>query len=420
MIERYTLPEMKNIWGEKNYYTYWLKVEAAVLSATGDESLAARILEINIDPEEVREREKINGHEFNAFIDIIQERLGSGAGQLHRGLTSFDIMDTARILQIKESLSLIEKNLIKLKEIYKEKALLYRDLLMCGRTHGRIAEPITLGLKFARYYASAERNLERIGEFTARGLKGKISGAVGTYSLIDPEVEEKALSLLGLSPQEITSQVVPRDIFAEYLSLLALISSSAAELATEVRLLSQDGIGEIYEAFGGDQTGSSAMPHKRNPVISERICGLARLVANYPNTGFTNIALWNERDITHSSNERVILEDASILTHYILVLSKGMTPSLEIDKDRIQENYNSALPRLLSSSALSFLLEKDIERGRAYSLLRDAAMKNISTEEIVKMISHESRTPESIVWEKINPSNALKHIPVIYRRLGLK
>lgn len=421
MIERYTLPEMSHIWGEKNYYRTWLKVEEAVLKARGDEELASRIKDIYIGPKEIREREKYNGHELNAFLDIIEEEIGAGSERIHRGLTSFDIMDTARILQIKDSLLLIEELLRKLRELFRRKALEYENLLMTGRTHGRIAEPVTLGIKFARFYALTSRNIERLEEFKTRGLIGKISGAVGGYSLTDTETEKKALETLGLTPAPISSQVLPRDIFAEYLALMAFITSGAAESATEVRLLSQDGIDEVFEKFSDKQTGSSAMPHKKNPVISERICGLARLVSSYVNTGFANTALWNERDITHSSNERIIIEDASILTHYILKKTLDLFTSISVDEKNIQRNFKRAEPLMISSAALSILLEKGVERSRAYSLIKDIFQKDdISLDKVTSLLIEETGADEAEITEKLNPQKTLKNIPQIFERLGIR
>ncbi len=370
MIDRYFLEEMKNIWGEDNYYAKWIDVEAAVLKARNDNELSARLEQLKISPEEIREGEKTSGHELNSFLDIICSRLGEGSERIHAGLTSSDIMDTARILQMKESWNLILKELKVTRSIITAAAHRYKKIVLCGRTHGQFAEPVTVGLKFARFLKRADRNIERMKQAEDRILRGQISGAVGTYSLISPAEEKKILGILGLKPSLDSSQVIPRDIFAEYLFILSLISSMAEEIALEIRLLAQDGIKELSEPFISTQTGSSAMPHKKNPVICERICGLSRLVKGAVTTGLSNISLWNERDISHSSNERIKLEQSSSLTYYILVKLKFVIENINVHEENIAANIEKAGALLYSSGVLKVLLESGVPRVKAYGAVK--------------------------------------------------
>ncbi len=397
MIERYYLKEMKDIWSEKNYYKKWKDIEIAVLKVRGEDEIALKLENINIEPEEVRRIEKKSGHELNAFLSILENEAGDEAGAIHKGLTSSDIMDTARVLQMKESIEILEVKLKKIRDILKEKATLYKDIIMCGRTHGQFAEPITLGLKFAKFLEFAKRNIERIEEAKHRMFVGKISGAVGTYSLTTIEEEAKILKELGLKPVKVSSQIIPRDIFAEYLYLMALISSFAEEIATEIRLLSQDGIKELAEPFLSTQTGSSAMPHKKNPVICERICGLSRLVRSFTEVGLSNISLWNERDISHSSNERIIIADASSLSYYILERLEFVLTGLTVHRENIDNNLKKAGTKLFSSSVLKLLLDKGLSRKKAYLLVKEMFQNEITIEQIKDILLREADITEKEV-----------------------
>lgn len=419
MIERYYLKEMKDVWAEENYYRKWKEVEIAVLKAGREDKLAEKIKNVDINPEEVRSREKRSGHELNAFLEILQEKIGKGAGKIHKGLTSSDVMDTARILQIKESLNLIKRSLNKNTAILRETVIKYKDMVMCGRTHGQVAEPVTLGLKFARFLEAGKRNRKRLKEISGRLLVGQVNGAVGTYSLISPEEEEKILKILGLKPVKVSSQVIPRDIFAEYLFVLALICSFAEEIALEIRLLTQDGIKEVSEPFTAYQTGSSAMPHKKNPVICERICGLSRLVRSYVEVGMSNIALWNERDISHSSNERIILEESSSLTFYILERLEFVLKNLKVDAKNIKKNLKDAGLRIFSSGVLKLLLDKGISREKAYSLTQSIFRKDITKPEIKKILKREAGLNGKDIDKVLDPGYYLKNINKIFKRLEL-
>lgn len=389
MIDRYLLEEMKNIWGEKNYYRKWKDVEAAVLNARGEDNLAEKVKKIEIEPEEVRKREEKSGHELNSFLSIIEDKIGKEAGKVHKGLTSSDVMDTARMLQVSDSLDLIENKLKENINKLVEKVEKYKDTVMCGRTHGQFAEPVTLGLKLARFWAHAKRNLDRLQDSRKRIKVGAISGAVGTYSLISPEQEKEILSDLGLRPSEISSQIIPRDVFGEYVYVLSLICSLCEEIANEIRLLSQDGVKEVTEPFASTQKGSSAMPHKRNPVVCERICGLSRLVKSMVQTALSNITLWNERDISHSSNERIILEEASCLTYYILVKTEFIVKNMDVHEKNIKNNLKKAGTRLFSSGVLKIVLDKGVSREKAYSFVKKLFSEEPSVEKIKNVLNKE-------------------------------
>jgi len=417
MIERYFLKEMKDIWGEENYYRKWQEVEAAVLKARGNDELADELMKVKIDPAEVRRREEESGHELNSFLAVFEDELGSKAGIIHAGLTSSDIMDTARILQLRESYKIIKEKLSENIEILKKLSNKYKNLLTNGRTHGQIAEPTTLGLKFARFLTSAERTLERMNEARKRIMVGQISGAVGTYSLISPEEEEKILGILDLKPVTVSSQIIPRDIFAEYLYIMAMISSFAEEVALEIRLMSQDGIKEVTEPFTSKQAGSSAMPHKQNPVICERICGLARLVKNYAGVGLSNIALWNERDISHSSNERIVLEESSSLTYYILVKNAYVLENINVHEENIEKNFKAAGVRLFSSGVLKLLLDRNAARGEAYSLVKELFKKDVTIQQLKEILKDKYGIDGKSVESVADTKPVLENAEKIFSRL---
>jgi adenylosuccinate lyase len=419
MIERYYLKEMKDIWEEQTYYEKWKDVEIAVLKARGENALADKLKRVSVTPQEIRKSEKKSAHELNSFLDILEEKIGKGAGKIHKGLTSSDVMDTARILQVKDSLKLIEKLLVRNIELLKKIAVANKDLVMSGRTHGQFAEPITLGLKFARFMESGKRSRQRLKEISKRILVGQINGAVGTYSLVTPEEEEKILKNLGLKPVKVSSQVIPRDIFADYLYVLAVIAAFAEEIAIEIRLLSQDGIKEVTEPFTSRQKGSSAMPHKKNPVVCERICGLSRLVRSYVDVSISNIALWNERDISHSSNERIILEEASALTYYILERLGFVLSGLNVHKKNIKANLKQLGLRIFSSGVLKILLDKGFSRKRAYSVTQGLFLDAPTSAKIKRVLQKEANLSTNDVAKVLNYDYYLKNINKIFKRLEL-
>ncbi|MFC2048712.1 adenylosuccinate lyase [Elusimicrobiota bacterium] len=419
MISRYFTKEMLSIWSEVNYYRIWQEIEAAVLKARKDEKLAEKVLNIRIEPSDILKKEKESNHELNSFLDILSERIGTGAERIHSGLTSSDIMDTARIIQLNRSLDIICSVMLRVKKLLKEKALQYKSLIMCGKTHGQIAEPITLGLKFLRYLEHFKRNEKRISILKDSISYAKINGAVGTYSLIDPEEEKEVLHILKLQPMIVTSQILPRDIFAQYMFCLSLVAASCAEIALEVRLLTQSGINEISEPFMKTQKGSSAMPHKKNPIICERICGLSRLISANVQTALSNITLWNERDISHSSNERIILEDSSVLCHYILKKLEYVIKNIVVHEKNINRNIEDAGIQLFSSGILKLLLNKGVRREEAYSVVKTIFDKKIEGQGILDFINTLITINDNEFREAIDIKSYLSNIDYIYKRAGL-
>jgi len=421
MIERYFLEEIKKIWSEENYYEKYKEVEMALLKIRGEKRLYNKLKNVKITPKEIRKKEEVTNHEITAFLRILEEKIGKGSEKIHKGITSSDIMDTARMLQIKESIFLIEKSLKQLGFELKKKAIRYKNLVIAGRTHGQIAEPITLGLKFLRFYSSYKRKYKFLNYVKENSIFGKISGAVGTYSLISPEEEKKVLNSLSLKPLEVTSQIIPRDIFSFYVFLLSLISSLCEEIALEIRLLSQDGIKEISEPFSKKQTGSSIMPHKKNPVICERICGLSKIVRNYVSVSLENISLWNERDISHSSNERIMFEEISSLTYYILNKTIFVVKNLIVFEENIKINLEKSKPRIFSSGVLKLLLDKGLSREKAYRLVQKVFFKPQTTkQEIFDILNKEIRITKKELETVFDFRYYLRNIDKIYKKTGVK
>ena len=322
MIERYSRPKMKKIWSEENKFDQWLKVEIAVCEAWAElgkipEDAIPRIRKANCNLERMAEVLKVTHHDVTAFLSSVAESLGEESRFIHLGLTSSDIMDTALSLQLKESTDILEQQVTDFIAVLKNKALEHKHTIMMGRTHGVHAEPITFGLKIALWVEEMKRNAQRLAEAKKAISVGKISGAVGTYATVPPQIEKIACDKLGLIPAPISSQIVQRDRHAQFMTTLAIMAGSLEKFATEIRNLQRTEILEVEEPFQAGQTGSSAMPHKRNPELWERICGLARLVRGHALTSMENIALWNERDISHSSTERIILPDSCLAIDYL-------------------------------------------------------------------------------------------------------
>src|SRR5215813_10788525 len=346
MIARYTRPEMGAIWTEENRFQKWLDVEIAVCEIHAEMGTipAAAVEEIKrkaaFSVDRIHEIEKITRHDVIAFTTALAENIGEASRFVHYGLTSSDVVDTANALLLREAAQLILADLDKLSEALKRRALEHKDTLMIGRTHGMHAEPTTFGLVLALYYADNERNKERMRRVLDIISYGKISGGVGTFSHLDPEVEERVCARLGLHFAPISTQVIQRDRYAEYLSTLAIIAASIEKIALEVRHLQRTEVREVEEPFSSGQKGSSAMPHKRNPVTSEQICGLARIVRSNAQAAFENIALWHERDISHSSVERIILPDSCMLTDYLLEKTTKLVDQMIVYPVRMRRNLD--------------------------------------------------------------------------------
>ncbi|TCJ16930.1 adenylosuccinate lyase [Rubrobacter taiwanensis] len=431
MIERYTLPEIGAVWTEEAKYRAWLEVELAVCRARAElgeipedevEELAARA---DFTVERIREIEAETQHDVIAFVSAVTENAGDVARHFHFGLTSSDVLDTATALQLKRSLTLIRERARELTRLLADLALEHRDTVMAGRTHGVHAEPTTLGHKFAVWAFEMERNLDRLEHALEVAAVGKISGAVGTYANVDPRVERSACKRLGLASEPASTQIVQRDRHAEVLSALAILGSTLEKIALEIRGAQRTEIRELAEPFGRGQRGSSAMPHKRNPILAERMCGLARLLRGNAAVGFENNALWQERDISHSSAERVVLPDSAIVAYYMLHTTLRILQGLEIDRDRMRKNLNRSGGIVYSGRALLALVEAGMNRDEAYRLVQRAAMRAWeSGESFRKLLEREERVRELLGCNLdglFDPAYHLRHQRVVFDRvLGLK
>lgn len=381
MIERYTRPEMRAIWSEQNKYQKWLDVEIAVCEAwskLGEISLKA-LQEIKrnaaFSVPRIEEIEKVVKHDVIAFLSSVAEHVGKSARYIHLGLTSYDIVDTALSLLIKESLVKIEKDLHSLHKIIKKEAIRHKKTIMVGRTHGVHAEPITFGVKLLVWYEEIKRHLHRAAQAKEVISYGRISGSVGTYNTIDPRVEVYALKKLGLHPAKVSTQILQRDRHAQVLFLLALIASSLDKFALEIRHLQRTEVLELEEPFTKGQKGSSSMPHKKNPVRAERISGLARLARTNVQAALENIPLWHERDISHSSTERIIFPDTFILTDFMLAEFTDIIKNWKVSPQKMRENIGLTRGLIFSQKLLITLMKKDLSRDQAYQLVQKNSLK---------------------------------------------
>ncbi|MBT9164426.1 MAG: Adenylosuccinate lyase [candidate division WS2 bacterium] len=381
MIKRYTRPEMGKIWEDTYKYQKWLEVEIAVCEAQFElgnileESLKIIKERASFDINRLEEIEQVVKHEVIAFLTAVGEAVGPEAKYIHMGLTSSDVIDTSLALQMKESAELIIKGLLVLKNVLREKAFQYKNTPCIGRTHGIHAEPMVLGLKFTLWYEDLKRCLIRVEQAKEIISFGKISGPIGTFSSISPEVEEIVCQKLGLKPEPVATQVVQRDRHAEFMLALALVASFLEKIALEIRHLQRTEVREVEEPFSYGQKGSSAMPHKKNPIGSENICGLARLVRSNAFASLENIALWHERDISHSSVERVIIPDSIILVDYMINRLTGILQNLIIHPERMLENLEVSFGLYNSQKILLALTDKGLSRERAYEIVQKIALE---------------------------------------------
>lgn len=381
MIERYTLPEMGGIWSDQNKLEAWKEVEVAALEAwerLGKVPAGIAAVTQAADcptPQEVAEREAVTNHDLAAFVDVLGEKAGSeAAGWVHYGLTSSDVLDTAGGLLLRDAADLLIDSLSRLFTVVRTRAEEHQNTYMIGRTHGIWAEPTTFGLKLAGWAFELSRDRHRLTEARETVAVGKISGAVGTYAHVPSRVEADVCGALGLGIEPASTQVTARDRHAQYLTTLAIIGASIERMATEIRHLQRSEVGEVRESFGKGQKGSSAMPHKRNPILSERMTGMARLLRGYSQVGLENVALWHERDISHSSAERVVLPDASIALHYMLVKFAELVEGLVVDQERMAANLESTNGLVFSQAVLLSLVETGLTRDEAYRMVQHHAM----------------------------------------------
>jgi len=385
MISRYTLPEMAAVWSEENKLRKWLEIEILAVEArvkrgeVPPEALEEIRSKAAFDPERVKAIEETVHHDVIAFLTNVAENVGESSRFIHYGMTSSDVLDTGLALQMREAMDLIIGEAVSLAGTLKARALECRDMVAVGRTHGVHAEPMVFGQKLALWTFEMARNLERLRRAREVVSYGKISGAVGTYAHLDPAVEEYVCRELGLKPAEVSTQVLQRDRHAEYMAALALTGASLEKFALEVRGLQRTEVLEAEEPFRRGQKGSSAMPHKRNPVLCERICGLARVLRANAVAALENVALWHERDISHSSVERVIIPDSTTLLHYMLVKFHGVVRDLRLIPENMRRNLGLTRGLIFSESVLLALVDKGLTREEAYALVQRNAMESWST-----------------------------------------
>ena len=381
MIPRYTRPEMERIWSEENRFRTWLKVEIAATETLAEAKIvpkqaAKAIRELaNFRLERIREIEAEIRHDVIAFTTAVAEFVGPESRWFHYGLTSNDVVDTAQALLIREASEIIAADLRQLADVLERRAWEFKDTPMIGRTHGIHAEPITFGLKLANWYSETQRNIERFDRAAEDMRVGKFSGAVGTFAHLSPDLEEKICARLGLKAAAISSQVIQRDRHANYLATLAVIACTLDKIATEIRHLQRTEVREVEEFFSEKQKGSSAMPHKRNPVTCEQVSGLARVVRSNAQAGFENVALWHERDISHSSVERIILPDSTTLTDYLLAKTSNLIDTMFVYPERMKANLESTGGLVFSGQLLLDLVEQGLSREDSYRLVQSHAMR---------------------------------------------
>ena len=430
MIDRYTLPKMREIWSEENKFRKWLEVEIAACEAWAalgripKDALAKIKRKASFDVARINEIEKETAHDLIAFLTSVAEKVGPESRFIHIGMTSYDVEDTARCMQMRDSADLIIKDIEEVIKIVKRRAKEEKDTIMMGRTHGVHAEPITFGLKLLVWVAEMERNLIRIRNARETVSAGKISGAVGTYANLDPRVEEYVCKKLKLKASPASTQVLQRDRHAEFLTTLAVIAASLEQFATEIRNLQRTEVWEVEEPFGKGQKGSSAMPHKKNPIMSERIAGLARVIRGNALASLENVALWHERDIAHSSVERIILPDSCMLIDYILQLFAKVMDGLVVFPQNMRNNIERSSGLTFSQKILLALTDKGLTREDAYKIVQTAAMKarasgkNLKEEILDNRDAMKQLKPEE-VEQLFDIRNHLKNINVIFRRFGL-
>ncbi len=387
MIDRYTLPEMGALWSEQNKFQKWLDVEIAVCEVHAEmgtipaDALEPIKLRAKFSVERINEIEEKTNHDVIAFTTNLAENIGEASRFVHYGLTSSDVVDTANALLLRDACDLLLAKIDKLLDVLKRRAFEFKHTPQIGRTHGIHAEPTSFGLTFALWYSEMQRNRERLGRAREAVAVGKISGAVGTFALLDPAVEEKVCARLGLKAAAVSTQIIQRDRYAEYLSTLGIIASSLDKFALNVRHWQRTEVNEAQERFGAGQKGSSAMPHKRNPITSERICGLARVVRANSLVGLENVALWHERDISHSSAERVVLPDSSIALDYLLHKTASLLDGLVVYPERMLRNIQLTRGLIFSGQLLLALTQKGVSREEAYEWVQRNAMKVWETDD---------------------------------------
>jgi adenylosuccinate lyase len=430
MIERYSLPGMRSVWTEQRKLEIWLEIETLACEAMAElgtipkEDAATIRAKGAFDINAVREIEKRTNHDVIAFIEDVASRVGPAARWIHQGLTSSDLLDTTLAVQMLESCDILEKDLLALREAVAARAKEFQFTPMIGRSHGIHAEPISFGLKMALMYDEFTRSLDRLREMRERIRVGKISGAVGTHAHLDPEVERRVCERLNLKAAALSTQILQRDRHAEFMTNLALIASSIDRWATEFRHLQRTEVLEVEEYFSEGQKGSSAMPHKRNPITGERLSGLARVIRGNAMAALENVALWHERDISHSSVERIILPDSCTLLDYMLVTLTKLVSKLIVYPDNMRRNMELTGGLYASQSALLMLTEKGMERKDAYEAVQRAAMKTWKDKGgLAKNLAEEPTVSAHLSAEEIEdacaPDRHFRHVEAKFRAVGI-
>lgn len=431
MIDRYTLPDMGRLWNEEAKYARWLAVELAATESQAELGYIPADVPGEVRAKAAFDVERIEAietelhHDVLAFLTNLAENVGEVSRYVHHGLTSSDVVDTALSLAMRDAADLLIEDVVALAAILKEQALRYKDTVMVGRTHGIHAEPMTFGLKLLLWHFEMGRNLDRLRAAREMIAVGKFSGAVGTYSNIDPEIEELACAKLGLAAAPVSSQVIQRDRHAQYLSTIAIVGATVEKIATEIRHLQRTEVLEAEEPFAPGQKGSSAMPHKRNPIITERLTGMARLLRGYATAGLEDVALWHERDISHSSVERVAVPDATILLDYMLHKLTAVIKDLSVYPQNMTANLDKSLGLVFSQRVLLALVDKGLAREDAYRLVQRSAMKSwreksgfkenlLDDEEVTGLLN------AGEVESCFDASHYLKNIDMIFKRLDKK
>jgi adenylosuccinate lyase len=428
LIPRYTRTEMGRIWSEENRFRTWLKVEIAATETLAEAGIvpkqAARAIRELADfrLERIREIEAEVRHDVIAFTTAVAEFVGPESRWFHFGLTSNDVVDTAQALLIREASEIIAGDLRDLSDVLKRRAFEFKDTPMIGRTHGIHAEPITFGFKLANWYSETQRNIERFARAAEDIRVGKFSGAVGTFAHLTPELEERMCARLGLKAAAISSQVIQRDRHAHYLATLAVIACTLDKIATEIRHLQRTEVREAEEYFSEKQKGSSAMPHKRNPVTCEQISGLARVVRSNAQAGFENVALWHERDISHSSAERVILPDSTTLTDYMLAKTTNLLDRMFVYPERMKANLESTGGLVFSGQLLLDLVEQGVSREDAYRMVQSHAMRawkeGLNFRELIMRDKNiTARVPAKAIQSAFDLKRQLRNIDAIFARV---
>jgi adenylosuccinate lyase len=429
MIERYSRPVMKRVWSDESKYNKWLEVEIAVCDAWAEAGIIPRkaIPKIKLARCNLKRMEEIlkeTRHDMTAFLGAVAESLGEESRFIHLGLTSSDVMDTATSLQLVEASNVLIEDVKDLTAVLAQRAIEHKYTVMIGRTHGVHAEPTSFGLKLALWVEEMRRNLQRLTEAKKVISVGKISGAVGTYATVSPQIEQSACRKLGLEPAPISNQVLQRDRHAQFITTLAITAGSLEKFATEIRGLQKTEVREVEEPFRSGQTGSSAMPHKRNPELTERVCGLARLIRGHALTSLENIALWHERDISHSSNERIILPDACLALDYVLALFTSVIRRLQVYPHRMKKNLELTRGLVFSQRVMLALINKGLSRQKSYEIVQRNAMKAWKGNRyFLTLLKADAEVKDILTLAELEPlfdyQHYLQHVDEIFRRLGL-